>query len=450
MSIQRRLATSITFVLLFSLLIGCGLSYEHVLSKVRTELQAALSVGAYSALNSLGGGAENDPAAALRRVVGEFNGDRHLRAVLTAPDGTIVQTSQILPPDEPAPAWFSRLLDAQAPRTRLTLPPRYRPVGSLSIAADPRNEIAEAWGDIKLTLTVMAVFFAAVLVLALLTIQAALRPVRDVSAALARIGTGDYQTRIEPGIARELAPLREGFNAMAARLQEVERQNRALNEQVTTLQEEERAELARDLHDEIGPFLFAVGADVAMIRQFVQKGTLEEIEPRAEAINEAVRHMQRHLREALRRLAPGALLDLGLDGAIDNLFAFWRARRADIVFSLTMLGDPLDPPFDAVAYRIVQESLSNAIRHGNPRTIDVVVEVDETLARVTVEDDGKGFDGEPTPGFGLKGMQERVRALGGGVRFGNRVNQPGVRVVAEWSLAGARPAETTVLMDVQP
>lgn len=449
MSIQRRLATSITIVLLFSLLIGCVLSYEHVLSKVRTELQAALSVGAYSALNSLGGGAEGAPLGDLRRVVGEFNGDRHLRAVLTGPDGQILAKSQLLAPDEPAPAWFSRLLDEQGRHTRLSLPAPYRRIGSLSIEADPRNEIAEAWGDIKLTLTVMAVFFAAVLILALLTIQAALRPVRAVSAALARIGTGDYQTRIEPGIARELAPLRDGFNAMAARLQEVERQNRALNEQVTRLQEEERAELARDLHDEIGPFLFAVGADVAMIRQFVQKGTLEEIEPRAEAINEAVRHMQRHLREALRRLAPGALLDLGLDGAIDNLFAFWRARRADIVFSLTMSGEPLDPPFDAVAYRIVQESLSNAIRHGNPRTVDVIVEVEDAQARITVEDDGKGFEGEPVPGFGLKGMQERVRALGGRVQFGNRVNQGGVRVVAEWSLTLPRTTESPLLTDVQ-
>lgn len=449
MSIQRRLATSITFVLLFSLLVGCLLSYEHVLSKVRTELQAALSVGAYSALNSLGGGAEREPAAALRRVVGEFNGDRHLRAVFTGADGTIVAKSQILTPDEPAPAWFSRLLDEPGRRALLSLPAPYRQAGTLAIEADPRNEIAEAWGDIKLTLTVMAVFFAAVLILALLTIQAALRPVRDVSVALARIGTGDYQARIEPGIARELAPLRDGFNAMAARLQEVERQNRALNEQVTTLQEEERAELARDLHDEIGPFLFAVGADVAMIRQFVQKGTIEEIEPRAEAISEAVRHMQRHLREALRRLAPGALLDLGLDGAIDNLFAFWRTRRPDIVFSLTISGEPLDPPFDAVAYRIVQESLSNAIRHGNPRTIDVVVEVEEAQARITVEDDGSGFAGEPIPGFGLTGMQERVRALGGQVRFGNRVNQPGVRVAAEWSLVTATAADPGLLMDVQ-
>ena len=306
MSIQRRLAISITLVLLFSLVVGFGLTYEHVILKVRTELQAALAVGAYSALNAVDDKDElADPQKRLPRVVAEFNGDRHLKAILTAPDGKVVAQSKLLRPEDPAPAWFYRLVDSQAPSRVLELPEPMRSVGSLKLQADPHNEVAEAWSDTRLTLTIMVVFFAMVLALAFFTIKGALAPLRDVRAALERIGAGDYSARIDPKVRHELAPLRDGFNGMAARLEEMGLQNRALNEQLMTLQEEERAELARDLHDDVAPFLFAVGADSAMIRQYIANDAFAEVAPRAEAIGDAVKHMQRHLKDVLRRLAPG-------------------------------------------------------------------------------------------------------------------------------------------------
>ncbi len=306
---------------------------------------------------------------------------------------------------------------------------------------DPHNEVAEAWSDASLTLLIIALFFAMVLALAFLTIRAALAPLRDVCEALLRIGAGDYSARVEPPLSQELAPLRDGFNAMAARLEEISLQNRALNEQIINLQEEERADLARDLHDDVAPFLFAVGADAAMIRQYLAKDAIADVGPRAEAIADAVKHMQRHLKDVLRRLAPGALLDLGLAGAIDNLVGFWRMRRPLVAFDVSVTGDSLDPPYDAIAFRVVQESFSNAIRHGQPRSIDVVIDVDEDRATIVVEDDGSGFPDGPLPiGFGLAGMQERVRSAGGTIRIRNRTGtRRGVTVEAMLPLR-ARPS----------
>lgn len=444
MSIQRRLAISITFVLLVSLAVGFGLTYGHVLSKVRTEMQAALAVGAYGALNALD---ENDtaldPAARLRRIVSEFNGDRHLQAVLTAPDGRVLATSRLQAPDAAAPAWFYRLVVA-APATRtLDLPRRFAGLGSLRLETDAHNEVAEAWSDTKLTLTVLAVFFAMVLALAFLTIRAALRPLREVCDALLHVGEGDYGVRIAPQVARELEPLRDGFNHMAERLEEISRQNRALHEQIISVQEEERGELARDLHDDVAPFLFGVGADAAMIKQYLAKGALDAIPPRADAIAEAARHMQRHVKDALRRLSPGDLLDLGLAGAIERLVAFWAARRPGIAFDCVVTGEPLDPPLDAVAFRIVQESFSNAIRHGDPSRIDVVVDVDDERATIAVEDDGTGFgEGAPRRGFGLNGMAERVRSVHGTLDVRNRADGRGVLVEAVLPVAGRLAPET--------
>ena len=446
MSIQRRLAVSITLVLLFSLAIGFGLTYEHVLSKVRTEMQAALTVGLSAAQNTLDQFDEDkdalsDPGKTLRRVVADFNGDRHLRAVLAAPDGTMLAQSRLLTPDQSSPAWFYRLVVSRQTRRQLPLSEPLRRVGTLTLETDPHNEVAEAWSDASLTLLIIALFFAMVLALAFLTIRAALAPLRDVCEALLRIGAGDYSARVEPHLSQELAPLRDGFNAMAARLEEISLQNRALNEQIINLQEEERADLARDLHDDVAPFLFAVGADAAMIRQYLAKDAIADVGPRAEAIADAVKHMQRHLKDVLRRLAPGALLDLGLAGAIDNLVGFWRMRRPLVTFDVSVTGDSLDPPYDAIAFRVVQESFSNAIRHGQPRSIDVVIDVDEDRATIVVEDDGSGFPDGPLPiGFGLAGMQERVRSAGGTIRIRNRTGaRRGVTVEAMLPLR-ARPS----------
>ena len=334
MSIQSRLVLSITLVLLFSLLVGSGLTYEHVVDKICTEMQAALTVGAHTAGNAIDDREEAiDPAKRLRLVVDDFVGDRHLRATLRAPDGRVLAQSQLLPPEDPAPGWFYRLVAAAPPlRASLDLPAAFRSVGAIELETDAHNEVAEAWSDLRLTLAIMALFFSAVLALVFWTIGSGLRPLRGVCGALSEVGAGDYGTRIRPMLYREFEPLRQGFNGMAERLEEMSSQNRLLHEQILTLQEEERAELARDLHDEVAPFLFAVDADAAMIRQFAQTGATDKVSPRADAISDAVRHMQKHLRNILRRLAPGALLDLGLAGAIDNLVAFWKARRPEVRF----------------------------------------------------------------------------------------------------------------------
>lgn len=454
MSIQRRLAISFTFVLALSLAIGLGLTYGHVSSKVRTEMQAALAVGADAARNALDDFVPpGDAEHALRNVVADFDGDRHVQAVLTAPDGAVLARSRLLPPDPKAPPWFVRLVGTHEAERPIALPPALARVGTLTLRPDPRNELAEAWSDTVLTLTIMAVFFVMVLALAFATIRAALAPIRDIGAALERVGAGDYSARLAPPVAEELEPLRAGFNGMARRLEDMNLQNRALNEQMVSLQEEERAELARDLHDEVAPFLFAVGADTTMVRQFLAKGgdpaqALAAIGPRADSIAEAVKHMQHHLKHVLRRLAPSALLDLGLAGAIDNLVAFWRARRPGIAFEIEVGGDPLDPPLDAIAFRVVQESVSNAIRHGAPRKIEITVDVDAAQATIVVEDDGGGFPGgAPSFGFGLTGMQERVRAVGGTIRIRNRPTGHGASVEARLPIRRRSDADVPEAME---
>lgn len=434
MSLQRRLALSVSLVLVVSLFIGAILTYVHVVAKVATEMRAALAVGLHAATNAVDDREEAiDPSKRLRLVVGDFDGDRHLLAILRGPEGRIVAQSRLLPPDDPAPDWFYRFVISTPLKASLQTPEAFRSVGQLVLYADPHNEVSEAWSDLCLTMAIMAVFFGLILGMSFLVIRSAIQPLRAFCGALAKIGSGDYATRFADEVYWELVPVRDGFNEMAIRLETVEAQNRALNEQLLSVQEDERIELARDLHDEVAPFLFAVGADAAMIRQFIATEKVDAIQTRADSIAEAVRHMQRHVKDILCRLAPGALLNLGLPSAIENLVAFWKMRCPAVAFNLELAEDVIEPPLDVVIFRVVQESFSNAIRHGNPSTLVVRIEKTAESISVTIEDDGIGFvSGLITNGFGIRGMKERAKAAGGDLQIGNRPMGRGALVVARF------------------
>jgi two-component system sensor histidine kinase UhpB len=186
------------------------------------------------------------------------------------------------------------------------------------------------------------------------------------SVAFARVGAGDYSQRcIEKG-PRELAGLARCFNDMVARLSVMESQNRKLEVQLTTMQEEERADLARDLHDEIGPLLFALSIDISAIQKQEPGSINLRISAHLDSIRSAVAEIQQHVRSMLGKLRPAILLDLGLSLAVDNLVTFWRLRHPDVRIDVKLNQETFGEALDATIYRIFQEGLNNAFRHGHP------------------------------------------------------------------------------------
>jgi two-component system, NarL family, sensor histidine kinase UhpB len=142
--------------------------------------------------------------------------------------------------------------------------------------------------------------------------------------------------------------------------------------------------------------------------------------------------MQKHLKIILGRLRPAVLLDLGLAQAIDNLIEFWKGRHPDVALKLKVTPESFGEPLDEGIYRIVRESLSNALRHGHPSEIDISVqrETNDTVAIDVVDDGGGMKPANVAIGFGITGMQERVALLGGTISIRNRDDGKGVVVSA--------------------
>jgi two-component system sensor histidine kinase UhpB len=433
MTLRVRLIALVGLVLLISITSGATLVAWRAMHSVQTELRAALDVGTRTVRNGYTDLAETDGAAKeLRHLVATFDGNRHVRATLLDADGEGVAVSELFPPTQHVPGWFVQLIVGAAPMVRLPVPAAVGGGGAIVLQTDPINEIGEVWAQSRDAMLVLGGFAGASAVLISLAVGRALRPLKALSDAFEHVGKGEYHGRLPAKGPLELMRVVEGFNHMTEQLASVDAQNHRLNERLLTLQAEERADLARDLHDEVGPLLFAVDMTAAAIER-LPGGREAAIAAHAQSIHEAVSRMQRHVREILGRLRP--IQTIGLQTAIERLVGFWHGRRPDICFTVAVAAeeDRLGSDVRETIYRVVQESVSNAIRHGAPShvTIGVAYTADDSV-RVEVTDDGVGMvagRASASTRLGLVGMRERVSAIAGALSITPGRDGKGIGVV---------------------
>ncbi|MBU2581388.1 MAG: HAMP domain-containing protein [Alphaproteobacteria bacterium] len=447
MTLKSTLLASIVAVALVTLLFGASISYWHALSKVEAEMQAAIAVGSRIAANAVDDAEESaDPSRRLHLLIADFNGDRHLRAFWQDTSGRVIAASHPSTSARAVPDWFHEIFRQPEQMIAVDLPTAFDGLGSFHLQTDSRNEVAEVWDDIWNTLKILGVLCMLVLGCVYWLLNRALQPLSALAGALNAIHKSSDAPRIPETGPSEFVEVYSGFNAMAERLQQTEAKNRRLTEQLAAVQEEERADLARDLHDEIGPFLFSVDVDATSIAHCLDNGKEAEIPARVKTIRESVWHMQRHVRELLGRLRSDGFVDIGLVDAIDNLIDFWKTRYPAVSIELSAPSHPLGKELEQTVFRIIQESLSNAMRHGRPAKVEI--EIDHSVEGILVEvrDDGLGMNSEGGAGgsgFGIPGMRERIDALSGEFEVGPRTSSSGVIVRAWLPASGAAAADRT-------
>jgi two-component system sensor histidine kinase UhpB len=434
MPLRVRLIALIGLVLLVSLAGGGVLAGWNAANSVRTELRAALDVGANTIRNGIDESDRmDDRAGALRHLIATFSGNRHVRATLLDGRDQPVARSELYVPTQPVPGWFRDLIGGDPDMVRV---PISKAGGTIVLQTDPINEIGEVWAESRDAMLVLAGFAALTALLICTVVGRALRPLENLSKAFDQIGKGNYHGNVPEHGPPELTRLANGFNDMTRRLATAAAQNRRLNERLLTLQAEERADLARDLHDEVGPLLFAVDMTAATIERLATSGRGTDIPAHVRSIQDAVGRMQRHVRLLLGRLRP--IHAIGLAPAIDRLAAFWRGRNPELDFNIAVSVDEdrLGDDLKETIYRVVQEGMSNAIRHGKPTRIDVAISTDDIGGiRIEVTDDGigmvmDGIAGRDPTGLGLIGMRERVMAMAGSLTIQHGRDRRGLALVA--------------------
>ncbi|HHA19643.1 MAG TPA: PAS domain-containing protein, partial [Methylophaga sp.] len=201
------------------------------------------------------------------------------------------------------------------------------------------------------------------------------------------------------------------------------RETRLLAQHISEVQEGERRHLARELHDELGQCLTAIKTDAVLIRNRTEQ-TEPKVFTSAQAIIDVASHIYDVVHNMITRLRPSPLDDLGLVPTLEESISAWQGRKPDINFKLHVAGtlDNLNEMMNMTVFRVVQESITNAVRHADASEIAISVinehdmKNDREQLVIDISDDGKGMevqDFHSDVDFGLLGMRERAQSMGG-------------------------------------
>jgi two-component system sensor histidine kinase UhpB len=384
-----------------------------------TQLAKGLLVNALPTLRF-----SNDLSERLKLIVDSVRDTRHIRAWFEDMHGQPLignedQTSFIRRPSEEVPDWFIRIMEPEAVAFRRLITKGSKSYGYLIVEADPSDEVSEVWKDMKVLFTLGVFFLILILSLIYMALRQGLRPLELLDEALGKLEQGDFTARVEASVVRELAPIQNRYNLMASVLEQTMVENHALAGNMLAVQESERRDLSRELHDELGPCLFGIRVDLAEIERVAAEHHLIEIEEKVDSVKSITNHIQSLVRKMLSRLRPLTLDDLGLGDALRDMIRNWRERQPDIDWEWNLVGDcsVLPDTIQVSAYRIIQECMTNSVRHASPKHVKVELRLERENLKISVTDDGIGLKANVVNGFGLIGMRERVSALGGKIAF---------------------------------
>lgn len=195
-------------------------------------------------------------------------------------------------------------------------------------------------------------------------------------------------------------------------------ENRQLTHLIQRHIEDERRSLARELHDELGQYVTAIKTFAVAIANKA-KGEMPGIESHAQTIVSAANHIYDGMHNIIRHLRPGSLDNLGLSEALKDAVADWQLQNPKVNFSLSLQGklELLGESLNINLYRIVQESVTNALRHAQASSIDISLARHENgNLTLSIKDNGIGMNMcnvDQNRHFGLLGMRERTQALYG-------------------------------------
>jgi two-component system sensor histidine kinase UhpB len=373
-----------------------------------TRSAGAVAAGLNGALR-----ASSNPQATLDAFVQSLGASEAIRFRRLGTD-LDVHPPEVQTPLGTVPDWFVRLIATPEFKAAFPVMIEGKQLGDIIFAPDMSADIYEKWiGFLAIVcsgITLMLLTGA----IAHFTARSVLRPLQNLGDGLTRMRTGDYEQQIPSAGPPEIRKSAQEANELARTLNRLSQDNRSLLRRIVSLQDDERQDMARELHDELGPLLFGIRANTVALLESIPYGQAE-LKSAAEGILQSVETLQHANRRILDRLRPLYIQELGLERSIQTLLQNVKAQAADL--KVTSQIDPtlndVDGPLSQTVYRVIQEAVTNVLRHARANAMHVAAEISDREVIVEVSDDGIGFPADPMFGRGLTGMLERVRALSG-------------------------------------
>lgn len=431
LSLRARLNLLLALVLTLGLAINITRLVLEAGPRVQAEDQSVIRLAReFMETLVVGLNETRDPDARLDQIIRDLNRLRHV-SITRQEDATPrpAAAEDASSDDEPSsvPAWFAALVHPEKTAVNVPISIHGR-LGYLVITSHPDDEMNEIWDGIVTQLLVGSAIAVTLFLITMLVVSRALAPLQSLSQAMTDIEAGGYDTRVRPGGSPELAAICGKLNHLAATLGEAVEEKRQLAERAVSLQDAERKEIARELHDEVGPYLFALRAHASSLMRSAEASEPDTAALRKHggAILEQVNALQQFNRRVLEKLRPVGLAELGLREAIGALQRLWRDAHPGVAIETAIspsLGETGETA-ELTIYRIIQEALTNVFRHAGATKVRITVEpasgrqtgtisAGTAATKVSVRDNGAGLPTGHKQGFGMIGMRERVLALGG-------------------------------------
>ncbi|GAW86121.1 two-component system, NarL family, sensor histidine kinase UhpB [Bathymodiolus platifrons methanotrophic gill symbiont] len=415
MSLRYQINLRIFFSAIGILLLGGSITIWQARNAVNDEVASSIKLAVQliefsyknnSSLNLNGG--------VWLTQLNSLNAIRHLNIQLKKPSGQVVslvkhnyqEGQQELPP-----RWFINLVGSSYPQTEYPFVSADSTQLILTIQANPLDEIIEVWQE-------SIVFFISLVLLTLLAFIAvnlafnqSFKSIEQIVAGLRAIEKGNYQQKLPIFKVHEYDSIAKAINHMTHKLSDIQQENSALTKNSLAIQEQERQRLAQELHDELGQSLTAIKVMAVAARH-----PTSDVQQITQSIGEICDHLIEVVRSMMYQLHPLILTELGLQAAIDDMLKHWKDRNPGLSLSAKCTDevDTLQQPVSIHLFRVIQECLTNIVRHADAQHVEINLYIKQNKVYLSVKDDGKGCDMDKIKsGFGLRGMQERIKTLEG-------------------------------------
>jgi two-component system sensor histidine kinase UhpB len=448
-SLRQKISLLFVGVGVLLLVVLATVAVQSARNSVREEIDASNRIAAQllervARLHALGG---------LDSLVGFLSETGRIRAnevLLYDQAGTLLYQS---PPSRykigrDAPAWYAALVTPELREKRIMLGG-----ARLIVVPNPGRAVLDAWDDLRRIFLLEALLLLAADLAIFWMVGRWLAPLVRIEAGLREMAGGGQHVRLPPLPGREAGALGRTFNRMAQAVEEnleakkssaaARARLAAQREFMAVLEsrmEEERAALARELHDEFGQSLTAIRS---IAKSLAQHPALQgsPLQPAAQVLYDTAGSSVDALQRMIPRLRPVQLEGMGLADALRDLIGELRLRQGvagpgALRYELAIAA-PLPALPEAVelsAYRIAQEALNNVARHADASLVELRVEVgvfeglQGRALHMTISDDGRAMNGDAKDGeaelvlarpghYGIPGMRERAEQLGGTVTF---------------------------------